>query len=465
MRFRRMKLDALFVIVLGTVAVALIGYDLAGAADPAPRVPAYVDLGYTDGSVDRRHNLTPAEVAAVRALFPATVPAVPTEPAADVYVSPGESWVAGVLAAKPGQTVYIRAGDYPERWGDSAKRPAAGVTILGAGIGKTRIVNPSSKASEPAVFAWTWDDVTFRGLSVVGPATLAPAGGPASPGFQLSGCRRVELLDVEATGHTFGVVIESAGTRTPADVKIVGGHYADNWHPKNEHSSGIYASKCVGLVLDGPTVERNGWNGDRKAMGSTENHGVYITGDCGPAVVVNGVYRDNAYCGVQARSGGTVERNTFVNNASHLTFGLVNGNGPIKLGGVSGRIGENWFEGTKPAYVNGKPEARGYGIEIGNVNAAGVVVENNGGSGTFAPPAAKLVPDFAFLRVAYLNLSASNPMKGKDVGVMRLDVRGNAVTWPGPKVYVAPAILKAAAKPSGPKLTVQADWPPGRKPA
>src|SRR3712207_5292995 len=91
-------------------------------------------------------------------------------------------------------------------------------------------------------------------------------------------------------------------------------------------------------------------------------------------VVVRGnVFSNASSHGLQARSGGVIENNVFLNNPLHLSFGHVNGS-PVKPGGVTGSIRNNVFLGGGDI----GSLRRGLGVELGNIKPyAGAVMEGN----------------------------------------------------------------------------------------
>jgi len=83
---------------------------------------------------------------------------------------------------------------------------------------------------------------------------------------------------------------------------------------------------------------------------------------------------DAASHGLQARTGGAVENNLFLNNPIGLSYGVVNGSGPLVAGGVTGAVRGNVFLGGND--IHNQP--RGIGIEIANIKPIdGAVVEKN----------------------------------------------------------------------------------------
>lgn len=393
---------------------------------------------------------------------PATVPVVveppPPPPPPPVYdVQPGGDWVAAVLAAAPGATVRLAPGTYGP-WSDPSKRPAKGVTVEGAGIGKT-FVRPAGKE---IVLAWCWEQVTLRGITFAGPDV------PVDHGVRLLGCFEVTLDACQVTNCHMGVAMEPARTRRNRNVRVLNCDLSDNWHPQRKHSHGLYASKVDGLEIRGSTIARNGHNPSRRLDATEQNHGAYVTGDSGPIVAVGNTFEDNSSHGLQARSGGLVKGNTFRRHPIHLSYGLVNGDGPIHLGGVSGRIARNRFDRSVP--LAGAP--RGYAVEVANVAPAGVEVADNWAYDDAPVPSPRLVK-VAWLKVDRCALKPTNPHYGKEVGVRRLAVAANAVTWPtnamgknaagDGNVWIHDSILEQAKRPrDGAVLTIQPAFPPAR---
>src|SRR5690606_38710600 len=81
-----------------------------------------------------------------------------------------------------------------------------------------------------------------------------------------------------------------------------------------ERSSGIYAAKVKGLVVEDSIFDRNGWAGiasDRDKY----SHNVYFTDDCGPVVIRRTVFSRGSAAGVQLRPGGVIEDSLIYGNA------------------------------------------------------------------------------------------------------------------------------------------------------
>jgi hypothetical protein len=134
---------------------------------------------------------------------------------------------------------------------------------------------------------------------------------------------------------------------------------------------GIFADGVTGLTLEQNVLDHNGWlEGISSAKPITQSHNVYITGTSSGLVARENVFSNASSHGIQARSGGIIENNLFLNNPIGLSFGVVNGSGVTTKGGVSGRVEGNVFMGARD--ISG--QGRGVCIESGNIKAGGGTV-------------------------------------------------------------------------------------------
>lgn len=89
------------------------------------------------------------------------------------------------------------------------------------------------------------------------------------------------------------------------------------------HTSGIFISGVFGYVMEENFYDHNGWNNQVEWAGSNMYaHNVYIQYSNGPGGIIRGNIsaRSSAH-GIQARSGGVLERNLFINNSIGLNIG------------------------------------------------------------------------------------------------------------------------------------------------
>jgi hypothetical protein len=137
------------------------------------------------------------------------------------------------------------------------------------------------------------------------------------------------------------------------------------------NAEGLYAERVIGMTLEQNTFDHNGWlDGVYAARPTTRNHNVYITGDSSGLVARENVFSNAGSHGIQARCGGIIENNLFLNDPIGLSFGVVNGAGTTTKGGVSGRVTGNVFLGSRDIAGQG----RGLCIESGNIRAGGNTV-------------------------------------------------------------------------------------------
>ena len=141
------------------------------------------------------------------------------------------------------------------------------------------------------------------------------------------------------------------------------------------HAQGIYADKVSGLLIEENLLDHNGWN--ETAFHATKtnfNHNMYIQVSCENLTVRRNISTRASSHGLQARPGGTVEHNLFVDNATGFSFGLVLGANAPKPGGVTGDVRANVIRDSGDLGTQ-DGEARGLGMQIGNIKQA--TVEDN----------------------------------------------------------------------------------------
>lgn len=150
------------------------------------------------------------------------------------------------------------------------------------------------------------------------------------------------------------------------------------------HSQGIFASSVIGLVIEENLVDHNGWNADIVGAEATIfNHNVYLSSNNGPVVVRWNIIANASSHGMQARAGGQVYGNLFIDNPIHMNFGV--GDDAVASGDY---IQNNVYTGT--ATINGA--ARGNALEVhaaAVLNLSGNLVTTNvtaTGAGIFLNP-------------------------------------------------------------------------------
>ncbi len=83
------------------------------------------------------------------------------------------------------------------------------------------------------------------------------------------------------------------------------------------HSSGIFAKRVKGLLLEENVFDHNGWNASVDGADRTKfNHNLYIQYDCSQVTAIGNVISRGSAHGAQFRPGATVTNNLFVRNPS-----------------------------------------------------------------------------------------------------------------------------------------------------
>ena len=124
--------------------------------------------------------------------------------------------------------------------------------------------------------------------------------------------------------------------------------------PTGGHSSGLYVTGVQGFLMEENVFDHNGWNAQAPGSKPTIfNHNVYMRQDNTGVVVRGNVFANASSHGLQARSGGVIKDNLFLNNPIHMSFGLTNGS-PGLAGGVSGEVSGNVFLGGRDIDGSGR---------------------------------------------------------------------------------------------------------------
>jgi hypothetical protein len=145
----------------------------------------------------------------------------------------------------------------------------------------------------------------------------------------------------------------------------------------NKNSEGIYAQGVKGLLIEENVFDHNGWNNHAKLAGmgtgkTVFNHNMYVLSTCEDVTIRGNISTRASSHGFQARAGGIVEDNLVIDNPIGFSFGLVEGAGNPKPGGVTGHVSGNV---VRDAGDISTANPRGFGMQIGNIQSA--IVEDN----------------------------------------------------------------------------------------
>jgi hypothetical protein len=137
------------------------------------------------------------------------------------------------------------------------------------------------------------------------------------------------------------------------------------------HSEGTFLEGVQNILLQGNVYDHDGWDTAGGGYATIFNHDVYVTATSSGLVARGNIFAEASSHGLQARCGGSIEDNVFLDDPTGLSFGLVNGS-PVTPGGVTGDIIGNLFIGGRNINAS---LPRGTGLEIGNTYTA--TVSNN----------------------------------------------------------------------------------------
>jgi hypothetical protein len=333
-----------------------------------------------------------------------------------------------LLRDKSGDQMLLARGDvWHETLGDWTKsgKSSDQPMVIGAyGTG----ARPRLDTGTANAFSIQAASANVKHLSILGIHLVASARVPGLPDFAPSngdGGNGLRILshvdgllveDCVVQAYTDNVLLQDySGPQT--NVTLRRNLVVDAYSTDGGHSQGLYAFGVNGLLIEGNLFDHNGWSETVPGAPATiYNHNIYLSSNNANVVVRDNVIANASSHGLQARSGGRVENNVFLDNPIGMTFGVVR-SASVTAGGVSGVVNGNVFLGTRD--INGA--GRGNGLEVGNTRPnIPTVVSNN----IFAEAKVEAGKDFAIL----LSYAGDDSPNGElAAGINDLTVQGNIV--------------------------------------
>jgi Leucine-rich repeat (LRR) protein len=315
----------------------------------------------------------------------------------------------GMLRSGTGDQLLLKRGDsfggnlgFWSKSGANASRPLVVGTY---GTGSRPVVNTGGTYALSIGTKAGVHDLTVQGIKFVS------NGSAVADGLSVSGkATNLVFEDLEITKYVNNIVLQKFfGPIT--NVTVRRSVITDSFSRSGRNSEGLFAEAVDGLTLEENVFDHNGWGNGRGA--TVFNHGAYIRASSNNFVARGNIFSNSSSHGLQARAGGVIENNLFINNATGMSFGLVNGS-PVKPGGVSGRVTNNVFMGTH----NIGSGIRGVAIEAGNIKRGGTQISGNviaNGNTSSKLPAIQLA------------VGSNNDNAGSAVGINDLTVSNNVV--------------------------------------
>ena len=168
------------------------------------------------------------------------------------------------------------------------------------------------------------------------------------------------IEDFYVHGFANGILFQASDDSRGSNVTVRRSIIADNW-AMSQHAQGLFFRSIDNVSIEECVIDQNGWLPQLEAQTRTIfNHNVYIQRDVtGLRFVDNFVSRGSSH-GLQARNGGTVERNVFWENPISILWGNEGGTGEVP---VRGTVSNNVLLDA----IDMHDQPRGWGILIENV--------------------------------------------------------------------------------------------------
>ena len=333
-----------------------------------------------------------------------------------------------LLRDKSGDQMLLARGDvWHATLGDWTKsgRSSGQPMVIGAyGTGlRPRLDTGTANAFSIQAASANVKHLSLLGLHLVasarvpGLADFAPSTKDGGNGLRILS-RTDDLLVEDCVVQAYGdniLLQDYSGPQT--NVTLRRNLVVDAYSTDGGNSQGLYAYGVKGLLVEGNLFDHNGWSETVPGAPATiYNHNIYIASNNASVVVRDNVIANASSHGLQARSGGRVENNVFLDNPIGMTFGVVK-SASVTAGGVSGVVNGNVFLGTRDISGAG----RGNGMEVGNTRPnIPTVVSNN----IFAQANVAAGKDYA-IQLGYAGDDSPNGELA--AGINDLTVQGNIV--------------------------------------
>lgn len=145
--------------------------------------------------------------------------------------------------------------------------------------------------------------------------------------FNMSG-NGIIVEDNQFEGYAVNVVLQnSKAGETLSDVQfrrnIVVDAYRENSAPGSPGTSqGLFVANASNILIEQNLFDRNGFNPDvADAVPTIYNHNVYIQSNTADVILRENIIARGSAHGAQARSGGLIEKNIFIENSIALLVG------------------------------------------------------------------------------------------------------------------------------------------------
>jgi hypothetical protein len=301
----------------------------------------------------------------------------PDAPVASIAVG------VGLLRDHSGDQLLLKAGDVWNTglgwWRKSGKSADEPMVIGSYGVGpRPELLT----GHDGGFFSGASDTTQVDHLAIMGIHFYADARDPASATYSgpanatginvLSKTNGLLIEDCEFQSYSFNLNIQQYSG--PIENVAIRRNIIVDAYSNNGHSEGIYCNGITNLLIDGNVFDHNGFNDNVPGAGSDWfNQDAYIASNNTNVTVQNNIFAEASGYGLQARSGGLVQNNLFLNDPEGMTFGLVNG-AHVTPGGVNGIINGNVFEGGGSI----GNIALGGGMEVSNIRAGyPTIISNN----------------------------------------------------------------------------------------
>ena len=233
--------------------------------------------------------------------------------------------------------------------------------------------------------ASTRDYIAFMGLDF-----YAHLRDPADPGYDAGNLGTPVGIDRYKDGtymlvedcrfryYSTCVNLQTGGAAGMSNMQFRRCQFLYSYMPGTEHSQGVFATRCDGLLIEECFFDHNGWNETTAGTAWAQNHNLYTHENDNTNVILRGNISCRASAtGLQCRPGGLVDDNLLVDNPTNLSMGHAQVTWPTLK--PTGRLTGNVILGSRA--LSGGASGRGINCErVAVVDISDNIIANLSGT-------------------------------------------------------------------------------------
>jgi len=227
---------------------------------------------------------------------------------------------------KPDWLLFKRGDEWENqslgRWSKSGRDDSARMLLTtygDAGLPRPRFLTGTSRGMR-VIAGDSFHDVAIVGLHFE-PHLRQPTDSPVGIDISSQDAENILLEDCFVTGYSTNIVVQSRGENMTEDVTVRRCVITNSWSTTG-HSEGLFVRNVNRVTIEECVFDHNGWNESiAEAEPTKYNHNMYLSTNNIDVIVRDCLSTRAAATACQARTGGIVENNVFLESPLGLNFG------------------------------------------------------------------------------------------------------------------------------------------------